>query len=266
MASVELFRRRWSVTIGPAGKEGRKWTGLRTKFKIEKTGDATPNKILIEVYNLSDDSRSYIKKGMSILLEAGYETETRLLCQADIVLATHPQDGPDIRTKIDAGDGHKAHHKVMHASFGHGTSEASIMRKIAKEMGVKLGKMTLSKQTTGHGIQLSGAASAQMSALCKSRGLRWSIQDGVLQIAPSGTDTGEEAVLLSASTGMIGSPEKTEKHGYKVKSLLQGGINPGRRIKIVSRDVNGVFIAEKVVHHGDTHGHDWYTELECNPQ
>lgn len=264
MATIELFQRRWSLTVGPDGGEGRKWTDLKTTFKVEKTGSSTPNKVEVAIYNLSPDSRGFVeKKGNVLILEAGYKAEIKLLGTGDVRLVTHAKEGPDWVTKFECDDGGKAHRTIVHESFGKDTSEADVVNHLAKKLGVKLGKLQgLSDAKFGKGRQLTGPARAQLDALCKSRGLRWSIQDGVLQILPAGSDTGADAILLNDAHGLVGSPEKTEA-GIKVTSLLRGGINPGQLVKVESRQVTGFFVAEKVTHEGDSSGGSWYTQVEA---
>lgn len=259
----DLFIRNWSVAIGPDGGQGRKWEGLRTTFRIEKSGSSTPNKVEVAIYNLSADSRSFIKKGHIVQVSGGYGQAVKLLGQGEIALPNHAKEGADWVTRLEADDGGKALRTTLSESFGPKTTESAIIRAIAKKLGVKLGKLQgLSDSAVGRGRQLSGPAKHELDALCKSRGLRWSIQDGVLQVLPIGEPLNGEAVLLSPSTGLVGSPELTAK-GVKVTSLLQGGINPGHLIKVESLLVTGEYVAEKVTIEGDSHGDAWYTHIEA---
>ena len=84
----------------------------------------------------------------------------------------------------------------------------------------------------------------------------------------------KKAVFLSESTGMIETPTPIEdatnaltvgevKKGWKVKSLLQGDINPADIITIESKFVKGEFIIESVEHKGDTHSKEWSSEVIC---
>jgi hypothetical protein len=266
MANEPLFDRRWAVTIGPPGQAGRKWDNLRVSFSIEKTGDATPNALDLAIYNLSADSRAWIaKKGMAVMVDAGYaDPGAKLLYSGTLERVSHSKEGPDWVSRIESADGVAAHRSIILAeSFGPGTTEASIVRAVADKLGVTVGELKgLSDTKFGQGRQLTGPAGRELDALCRSRGLRWSIQDGVLQILPLAQALNLEAVVLSAETGLVGSPDKTER-GVKMVSLLQGGINPGRLIKLESRNIKGLYIAEKVTHSGDSHGRDWYTTIEA---
>ncbi len=271
MANPELFGRIYQLAVGPAGGEGRQWSnqgcpGLRIRFKISKTGDSTPNKAEIDVYNLSADSRHYIDsynpKTWAVRLSAGYQaTGLQLLFSGSVELASNEKaghrashhQGPDWMTKIQSIDGVHAYRAVVLSdSFGPGTSEDAVVRHVAKQMGVTVGAIKgLSKAKYNHG-----------RALCKSRGLRWSIQDGVLQILPIGQGLDLTAFVIGPATGLVGSPERTET-GVKFTSLLQGGINPGRLIQLESAYLKGLYIAENVDHTGDTHDYPWYTTVDA---
>lgn len=265
MTNDLLFDRRWRVTVGPAGQPGRSWEGLRVGFKVEKNGDASPNKLDLAIYNLSADSRAFIQKKMAVRLEAGYAgAGPKLLFTGAIELADHEHEGPDWTTRITSADGVRAYRStVLAESFGPKTTEAAVVRKVADAMGVTVGELKgLSQEKFNQGRTLTGPARAALDALCRSRGLRWSIQDGILQIIPVGEALSQSAVLLNPATGLVGSPKRTEK-GIEVVSLLQGGINPGRLVQVESEAVKGLFVVENVIHKGDSDGRDWYSTLEA---
>lgn len=264
--SIELFGRRCEVVIGPPGQQGKKWTDLRVTFSVEKGASPTPNKVELALYNLSRASRDYIRAGMVVEVYAGYETEFGLIASGDIAkgFPVHSREGENWVTRIEAADGGRAWGTVLHESFGPKTRESEIVRALAERLGVKLGKIEgLSDIQVGKGRQLTGPARNELESLCRSRGLRWSIQDGVLHILPRGTPTNAgSAILLNASSGLIGSPERTES-GCDVTTLLRGWVNPKTLIRVESKVLTGNFIAERVTHSGDTHGTDWYTKIEA---
>ncbi|MNS95611.1 hypothetical protein D3C72_1298780 [compost metagenome] len=265
-----LFGRLWRVTVGPAGGQGRSWEGLRVAFKIEKHGDATPNTADVTITNLSPESRAYIKKGMALRLEAGYEgTGMKLLFTGAIQVPESERVGADWQTRLQAGDGVREYRStVISESFGPKTSEGSVIKAIADKMGLTIGELKgLSDEKYAQGRSLSGPARSHLDRLCASRGLRWSIQDGALQIIPAGQGLSGSAVVLSPATGLVGTPKHLPGGGYRVVSLLQGGINPGRVITLESATAKGSFVAEVVEHDGDSHGAgaSWTTTIDLVP-
>lgn len=264
MSDDLLFLRRWAVEVGPPGGEGKRWEDLRVTFSVSKTSGSDPNEVRLSVYNLSEASRQFCeRRKTAVRLFAGYGGNIRLIAAGEIDKSESRQVGTAWETEISAADGLTAYGAVIHESLGPNTTELAVVQAVARELGVVVGTITgLGSQSFGHGRVLSGPARYELDALCKTRGLRWSIQDGALQIYPVGSSTDAPAVLLTEATGLIGSPEKTES-GYRLVSLLQGGINPGQLIEVRSRDASGIYVAQSVTHDGDSHGAPWYTDIDA---
>jgi hypothetical protein len=95
---------------------------------------------------------------------------------------------------------------------------------------------------------------------------KWSIQDSKVQFIPKGGFVKEDAVFLSAKTGMVGVPIRLkEDEGLQVRSLLQGRIAPGKRVQVESSYFTGTLVVKKVSHDGDTHSGGFTTLLEGVP-
>ena len=124
------------------------------------------------------------------------------------------------------------------------------------------------------GLVLSGQASRELSKIAKRAGFEWSIQDNQIQFTrPGQVLDPKEAIILNQKTGLIGSPEQGENGLIKARSLLQPGLQPGKRVLIQAgpRDASGVpeidgfFRVDKVIFSGDTWGGDWYSDIEASP-
>jgi len=103
--------------------------------------------------------------------------------------------------------------------------------------------------------------------------------------------TTRQGIVISADSGLVGSPEREraayegntepkvpkkkskkapkgpndplkEFDGWKVKTLLLPQLNPGDRVQLETRDVNGVFRCDYIQHKGDSHDGDWESELK----
>jgi hypothetical protein len=297
-----LFQRNYNLLIGPkyTGRpndpNGILIKDLRVQFQIEKSLDKEPNTANIEVTNLSGDSRSLVE-GLSVqtkggtpvfqqptlFLNCGYgvkDVTLKNIFQGDIARVTHKRIGTDITTMIEAGDGEVAYNGTsLDKSFSPGTKFDVVLGEVARAMGLSLGQVAgIKPDQFLQGLSLSGPARMQLQNLMTRQGLSWSIQNGKLQILPPDTGTAETAILINSQTGLIGSPFKTKvvnqsllkkkdgkeaESGVNVQSLLNPDITPGRIIKLESQLVSGVFFVKKLKHIGDTHGTNWYTEMEC---
>jgi len=258
----ELYLRNARLTVG-----ARKFQ-TRISFNIKKnsTGQSS-NKGKISVYNLSEDSRSFIEKGKDLImkLEAGYSGNYAVIYLGDIKKTEHTRSGPDVITTFECGDGEKrltdAHLEI---SMGPDSQFNQVINAAVMAMGISRGVIKNIPQTAyKNGFSFSGKVSDLLDRLAKKEGLEWSVQDNALQIFPKGQDTGETAVLLNERTGLLGVPNKTAE-GFIAKCLLNGDIAPGRQVQVESKFLTGkaVFIAEKVSHVGDTIEGDYMTTVE----
>ena len=279
---------------------GIKIEGLRVTFKCEKNLEKNPNAITLEVYNLSKDSRSLLEENSTrdlatgevtkwdpkthpptIIFNAGYAQNIKNLFVGNTARVVTKRVGTDIITTIEAGDGEEAFAKArLDKSFAPGTKVNDVLTNIKAALGLDKGQekgIDLKDQFL-NGMTLSGPARNHLDMITERQGLEWSIQNNQLQIIPRGVYTDEEVILLNSETGLIGTPTKTKiinkslvkgadgkevESGVTCTALLNAEIKPGRRIKIESEFINGVFRVQKVTHSGDTHSNNWYSEIEA---
>lgn len=278
----ELFNRDFAITVGSTKIVAREPSDvsiskptLRVAFKVEKSLDRNPNKADIQIWNLNENHRKTLQKKQQIIVEAGYVSTMQLLFSGDITFVNHVREGADWVTTIQNGDGsNQFASSQMNVSFAPGAQMEAVLKSAAEAMGVGLGN-AMEKFGAGgfrkgiteftRGIVTSGMTKDVLDRLASTTGFTWSIQDGELQILGPGDTTTEELVSLTKDSGLIGSPEVGEDGVVKAKSLLQGTIRPGRKIRIQSLMMDGFFRVEKVTHSGDTWGSDWYSELEAKP-
>lgn len=252
---------------------------LRVVFRVEKSLASDPNTASVTLYNLSPDSRELLeKRPVHVRIEAGHDNDPRRLFVGDMIHNETHADQVDIPTTLQIGDGARAYRfaRVPPRAFRAGVDVRTLVVAAAQSMGLKVptsaaGAVELSKQMAS-GYTLEGAAPAQLTGLLKPVGLGWSVQDGQLQILRDDEVRADEAVLVNEDTGMIGAPVygAPQKAGdpptLTVKMLLYPGLTPGGRIKVQSQHLNGVFKMRRVMHNGDTHGPDWYSEIEATPR
>ena len=277
-----LFNRGMTAIIGPRGGQGILVTDLRMTFQIERTLEKFPNNAQIEIYNLGRENRSRIEeKRTAILINAGYGDTLKNLFAGDIAQIVTKRSGPDIVTSIEAGDGEVSYNNTkLDISFKPGTTMGQVFDAIRSSFGLSEGTVKGLNESDQfqQGLTLSGSVRDHMNYIARRQNLEWSIQNNQLQILPVDTATDEEVVLLNASTGLVGTPFKTKvvnqsilkkkdgqitDSGIACVSLLNAEIKPGRRIKIESEFITGVFRVHKVKHNGDTHGQQWYSEIEA---
>lgn len=260
------------------GIDALKVQKLRIDFSITKDDKPKPNKAEIEVYNLSAAHRSDLQtKGIRIILSAGYAETQAQIFSGDLRYGNSEKHGPDWITKLECGDAERSFSMArISESFNPGALVSDAIGSIGKAMKIDNGNLIQKAQGLARkfsdGHVAHGLASAELTRLLEPEGLSWSIQDGrieVLGIKETLGSDGQDVPLISASTGMVGSPEygtgeKLKGQPYlKVKSLLQPGIRPGSKFEVRSRGINGFYKCRKVKLTGSTHGGDFYSEIEA---
>lgn len=282
----ELFNRNYELIVGPKNQLGIRTTGLRVQFKMDKSLEKYPNNATIEVTNLDKESRSAIQNlsgnsanNPAVILSVGYQKQLTVIYQGDIAKMVTRRQGPDLITSFECGDGQVAFNNAKtDVSFNPGTTFQVVVNRLAKDFGVGLGQVRGITDTDQfiNGITLSGNTRDHLTTLTNRQGLDWSVQNNQLQILPKNGSTLQEVVYLDRDTGLIGDPfiekvfrpelskdkKQVESSGVKLLSLLNPSLNPGRQIEVDSEFISGLFTIKKVTHIGDTHGQQWYSEIE----
>lgn len=271
MTTSDLQDRSWELSVDSIATRGN-----RVTFRVEKTAKPDPNTAEIVVYNLTDDQRDHISaiKVPLVRLAAGYQKDLTQIFYGDLIHVVHEVDGPDIKTTLSTGDGIEAYRKArINISFGPKTKAETVIKALIASLGVKRGNSDkfLTQLRTGikaqiylSGTAMSGSAAAEMTALTRSAGLEWSIQDGNIQLLSRNEALDKFAIVLTPRTGLIGSPSISNKGVCTGKCLIVKDMFPGRQIEVDSRFVKGRFRLEKVTYTGDTHGQDWTCEFEAS--
>lgn len=249
---------------------------LRVSFKIPRSLRRDPNTSTLSIYNLSKDSRAQLQeKDLETTIEAGYVDAISQIFGGEMQLATSINDGVDWVTTIQSDDGGKQYQTArINESIKGPAKVGDVLKKVAEAMGLgegnfldKAGKGSvrgsLSEWTSG--MVLSGRAEQQLDKIVRSMGYSWSIQDGQLQLLELEETIGDQVNTLRPGTGLIGSPEAGENGIVKARSLIQPDLQPGKKVEIVSSEVDGFFRIEKTVYTGDTRGSDWYADIEAKP-
>lgn len=279
----DYFDRVTELTIG-----NMTVSGLRVKFNVEKSLVGYPNLANIKIYNLSESSRNKIEEeNLPVSFSAGYGTPV-LLFKGQIVNIIHQKIGVDWISEIFSGDGSKElADATVNKTLSAGATTENIYNELVGQLdGVTKGiteglqNCVSGKKSLLRSIQLSGSVKQWLDAISAECGFEYSVNDGVIETNPVGQPLDDvEPVIINQSTGMIGSPERTEV-GVTVKTLLNPNLKLARRIKIeaVSEKINvgnlffrdvppvknqGIYRIDKLIHAGDTHDNEWQSTISA---
>ena len=271
---TELFKRVVRVTVGPRGEPGRQFAsvkdgspGFRINVKVDLDDTPSPDSLTLQLWNLNADSRGFIRRnGNAVIVEAGYGTP-EMLFSGDIDEDTikETRDGGDLVLELEAGDGRQAFRAGrLNETFDGPTQSSDVIRRLADAMGLRFANLPadLPRVEFSQGYTVAGSIQKELTNLTRTVGARWSIQNGELVVTRIGATTGEQAVLLSANTGLIGIPEKKER-GVSFVSLYNPLIRPRRKVKLESRDLDGFFVVKKMTVNLDSgYSDEFYSEVE----
>jgi hypothetical protein len=266
----ELFLRSCKLAV-----DTTEFKGHHITFHVEKTLKPDPNIAEIRIWNLTEDQRKQLAQATAPLvrLSAGYKDNLTQIFYGALIHVEHSVEGADVITTLSTGDGAEEYRKKrINLSFGPGTKTADVFKAIVKQLGLKSGnssKFLLELQLSGSaniyaaGVSLAGSCAREMTELCNSAGLEWSIQDQTLQILARGKTLEGFAIVLNPGSGLIGSPVISNKGIVSGRALIVPDMIPGRQIEIKSRFVQGRYRLEKVTYDGDTAGGNWYGDFEA---
>ncbi len=293
-----LDKRKWRITV--AGAELP--PNVDCAFEIKKSRRASHlNSCKLDIYNLSKSTREFLEglsldvkpgtkgtgKGsfkqvglqsgdIRVEIEAGYEgTDTSLIFRGDLRTCRSERQRTDIVTTIWGEDGGRSSLEArVTASFPPGTTYESVARFCAARMGVGVGNLgavfsgglpglTLpSTLVYFEGTSVSGSAGDQLRGILRGLGVSYTIQDGAIQCLAAGGWIPSTTVLLSPTTGLIGSPEK-DANGYVIaKCLIQPGLFVGGRVRFATEDFDGDHVVHGVEYDGETFGSSWFVKIE----
>lgn len=254
--------------------------GLRIRAQISKTSEKEPNTCKITVTNLSPSTRQSLQTlGVKVLLEAGYQdTGMTGIFQGDVSFVDHLHPAADLDTVIKCRDGDLWYRwqRLNGPSFQRGCTVAQLVHAICDQTGmpfpavVPVAAPTRSGQGWAtpfqQGYTLSGTAQSQLDILLKGIGLKWSIQNGQLQILGPGQVLDTSIPVISPSTGLWGSAEMGTPETKGKPALLKFvsalvPVNPRGVVHLTDSRYDTDVTVVKAEFNLDTEGGPWDTTI-----
>jgi hypothetical protein len=255
---------------------------LAISFNIARTIGSKQNTAGISIWNLTASHRKQLGDEFDkVTLECGYEGgNVGVIFKGNVSDVTTSQDGADILSEIECGDGDKAIQKGgASKTFPAGTKPKVIVEYLARTLpDVTLGEIKGLDDlpATKRPYSVFGHSWRELDTLGRTHAFYWSIQNGEF-IALKADRTMGEVAVISKETGMIGPAEVTDK-GVKVKCLLNPTLAPGKTIRVRSafldeesgrekRDSDeggGLFRIASVTFEGGNRQEAFYAAIEAN--
>ena len=256
------------------------------KFDVEKTRSSEPNHATIEIYNLSQDTRNRFGEEFNRIRLIGGHTpngidKTDILFDGNIRRFFHARVDADIVTTIIAGDGDLDYrNSTVNRTFPAGTSYREVIDYIRSRMpNIGVGNLSgVDKMgAVDKAYTISGWAKRYLDEICRKFDVRWSIQNGLMEIIDNNQSINRTIPVLTPRTGLIGIPVVTE-HGINITAMLNPAIQPNTYVEVQSltRDTSneaalatetdagaGVYRINNARFYGSNFDNDFYISAEC---
>lgn len=285
-----LFKRSWKVLIGTSATKAIETEDLYIDFEVTKSLAKEPNSATVTVYNLSEANRKAVE-GLSLYdplkkqrrsgkspkkpvegqirveLEAGYEDARSLIFRGDLRRATSTKTAGTWATTIEGEDGGKTYLASRIAqSFPAGTRKYDVAVACAQAMGLGLGGLpSVQSRLNGvysHGTVAHGWAADVLAGVMRQARIRYSIQNGVVQVNYPGEPT-VKGLVVSEATGLVGAPSIDTNGLVEFTTLLLPDIAPGQYVSLKSQNISGTLKIYRVTYSGSVTGSNWYATCSC---
>ena len=257
---------------------------LKIKFDVPFDDDTEPNESTIEIYNLSNNTISKIKKNDICTITAGYKGDTGVILSGRVSFVQTKQEGVDKCTTIYVLDSEDLTTKTIESKkYSAGISASNILKDLAKKIGLQITVLKLPTDVKySKGWTCEGEILGEMEKVANHCGASAYINKGKLYIRPL-TEGDDINFILSPETGLLGSPSEfyeekelskedaqytatqkgpskvkqvndkkvIEEHGFNITSLLQHRITTASLITLNSKYGKGSFRVRSGAHKFD---------------
>lgn len=304
-----LNERQWRVLVGGRQNDPNKTalldvSDLDIEFRIRKNLEREPNTCQLKIYNLPQAFRRELEQinihepktaakkaqdrqdgassgkrtpkpgNIPTVIYAGYKDGMTLLFRGDLRRAvTNKQDAGYI-TEIEGEDGGRS---VLAArvtrSIPPGTTIEAAVRYCAAALGLGVGNIldvqADLQRTFAAGSVLDGSAASELAGILRRVGIRYSIQNGVLQFLKGSKGAASlrvQAPVISQETGLVGAPARDATGEIIATCLLGPDIYPGGYVQLESENFpKGLYSIGTIEHIGSTFGTEWYHRMWLTP-
>lgn len=263
---ARLFGRTYRLQVGR-----QVVTELDISFRVKTSVTRQPNTAEISIKNLNESNRRRIEQSQEgVALHAGYGDAPGAIFLGEVKTAVTTRERADLVTKMECTDGGRQQSaQRTNRSFGSGARITDVIAQLGQDLGVGMGNLEQVAasaefpglgQTFPRGTALNGNTARQLDMITRSAGLEWSIQRGAFQFTQRARPLAGQAVVLSASTGLLGTPAKDKDRTVSARSNIIPNLFPGRQVTLESLNIRGQYRATRCEYVGDTRGPDWYID------
>ena len=289
---LKLGRETGSLTYGMRTGEIKpgEADGLRITFQATHFAGGALSVAEITIFNVSPYAERQMlgdgvtKKYKFISLEAGYDNLFGAVFVGQIVnVQRHLED--DGATKgirfFCKSSAKERDQNLINLTLSPETDPVQIIEACAEPFGAEIqfyGDFSELKRRS-RGTVLQGSPTACMNELAEAFDFDWMVENGALKVIKRGAALPSQVYVISAGTGMIGSPVVTDTE-VGLRYILNPKLKLGDTVKLESMaprfeysgayffDIprtigEGYYQVKSLVFAGDSHGDQWETQISC---
>ena len=287
---TQQYLRALSLIVGNQA-QAKDLSQLHVRFEVKSATVQTLKTLECRIYNTTDELAAQIANEFtSVKLSAGYEGNIAQIFSGEITMVRRGKESADTTfVDIQAQDGDKA--------FNWGTSTWTVSKSYTPDdiwkkcltdlapYGITEGYRpdTFTGNPSTDAMSVHAQTRDVLRDFAKAQSCTWNIEDSKLNLIPIKGFLPGVVPEVSASSGMIGTPQQTTG-GLIVRTLLNPIIRAGSKIHlrsdvsvsqllltskfqtpaiVPSSDPDGYYRTFQVVHAGDSRGNAWYTDSVC---
>lgn len=248
---------------------------LKIDFSTELGNAENPNSLKLSVWNLSDEHVNMLENDTcKVELSVGYGKDgsnLQLIFIGDVTSVENEKDGGNVKTTIEALDGHKAiKDPNFDLSYKSAIGSQSVYQAIAGKMGCTIEFADdLEFKTFPEKFFFVGKSKGAMEKVTQFNGHKWSIQNGIIQVTNPNKPIRNTGFLISPETGLISIPKKYSEGegkqqvaGWEVKSFMNPGIKVNNTVQVESKYLKGTFMVKSIEHKGSNLDGDWVSDMK----
>jgi hypothetical protein len=233
-----LYGRKFSLAVAGKDNDGLDLSELQCQFTVRAWEKETPTAADIRIFNVKKETAVKMAKEFTrVVLKAGYESQFGVIFDGTIIQYRRGRLSP-VDTYVDitaqAGDGVHVFGTVSTTLAAGSTPDdryKALLQSIQSDDVQQGYTSPLQGPTLPRGRVLYGMTRDCLRDLGDQTQTNWTIHNGKLEMVARDGYLPDQAVVLTADTGMIGMPVQTVD-GIMVRCLLNPLLRPNGRVQL----------------------------------
>lgn len=255
---------------------------LRIDFKVQKTDAKETNEAEIQIFGLSENTRSKITEklddkniNVKVSLNVGYGEDIKQIFFGDLLGLKVNVEKPDVITVLTCRDGWKGLDQVISLSFDENTNTKQILNKISNIAGLGSVQSDIPSLLYKNGFSYVGKISGALEKVAARIKHEWSIRNNILLVTKfNESNDSAPRIILNSKSGLINEPQRVKQQevsarggnkktfdGWALKSLIVPGLDVKSLITVESGE-KANFVIKNINFTGSNREQDFFAEME----